>query len=83
MYANFTENKGTLINFLNQRLGKDKVFFTDGFTYDKQVQYKFLLCADGYGATWRRVLAYLTSNSLMIRPYSDIIQWFYDKMIPE
>jgi hypothetical protein len=46
------------------------------------LKYKYLFAADGWGASWRRVPLILSSNSLMIKPYSDNIQWFYDLIKP-
>jgi hypothetical protein len=46
------------------------------------LKYRYLFVADGWGAAWRRVPLILSSNSLMVKPYSDNIQWFYDLVKP-
>ena len=49
---------------------------------DEHFKYRFILTADGYTAGWKRPQWVLYSNSILFKPFSDIIQWFYDKMIP-
>lgn len=49
---------------------------------DEQLQNKYLLSADGFGAAWKRVPWILFSNSVLFKPKSDVMQWFYGKMEP-
>lgn len=48
----------------------------------EHIKYKYLLTADGFGAAWKRIPFILFSNSILFKPYSEKIQWFYDKLIP-
>jgi hypothetical protein len=48
----------------------------------EQITYKYILAADGFAAAWKRVPWILSSNSVMIKPQSKYIQWFYNKLIP-
>ncbi len=47
------------------------------------MKFKYILSADGTGAPWKRIPFVFFSNSIVFRPYSNKIQWFYDKMLPE
>lgn len=80
--ANFTDFPGPMSNQIQRRVGKDKAIFTTPISLTDHLKYKYLLSADGTGASWKRIPFILFSNSLLFKPYSEKIQWFYDKLIP-
>lgn len=80
--ANFTKFPGLLSNEIQRRVG-DKKIFTSESSLTEHIKYKYLLSADGTGAAWKRVPFIMYSNSLLFKPFSEKVQWFYDKITPD
>lgn len=62
-------------------VGKQNVI-KDRVPFETSIKYKYLLTTDGFGAPWKRTPSILFSNSLLLKPFSQKVQWFYDKMLP-
>lgn len=51
-------------------------------TPESQIAYKYLLCLDGNSCTYPGLHWRLLSNSVVLKPETDSIQWFYEGLIP-
>ncbi len=49
---------------------------------EEHLKYKYLISIDGVRCAWTRLVWHLHSNSLVFKPYSTQIQWFYNGIKP-
>lgn len=56
---------------------------TGFLTPEEHLKYKYLICVDGNTCTYPGLHWRLQSNSLVIKPKSNKIQWYYEGLIPD
>lgn len=66
---------------MERRVGKENLT-SEVVPFETHLKYRYLLTADGFGSPWKRTPSILFTNSLLLKPFSEKVQWFYDKMIP-
>jgi len=59
--------------------GNHKVPFVDP---EHSVLYKYQIALDGARCTWERMIWQMSSNAVMLKPYSPQQQWFYQGLEP-
>ena len=58
--------------------------YTDPYTMEKQLQYKYILSIDGNSYAWDRPIWVMASNSVLFKYNTEIehVGWYYDLLIP-
>ena len=72
---------------LKYRLAKEKHFYSHYkispfVTPEEHLQYKYLVCLDGNTCTYPGLQWRLQSNSLVFKPKSNEMQWYYEGLVP-
>ncbi|MFZ0616819.1 MAG: glycosyl transferase family 90 [Chthoniobacterales bacterium] len=52
------------------------------WSWEKQLDYKFIISMDGNGAAWGRMVKSLHSNSVLMKYESQRVQFYYDSLVP-
>ena len=85
-YPNIIDSKytevGGMISFDVRQLLINHNYIGNNMTIVEQIQYKYQLLLDGHTTSWMRAFWQLFSNSVIIKPKSYSIQWYYDGLIP-
>lgn len=83
---NFMTDRGIEISqreyFASNAIDKTNIVCPESMPRELMIEYKYILDIDGNACTWDATAWKLNSGSVIFKPESDWIQWFYDDYQP-